>query len=129
MTQVATWLVNAQWIGAKKTGTDEGKPNGPYGEIYAARRAHTFKTQPDWTLMHRRRDALRVVMKRLLLDLWRVWNGQPARTTQSAADHLISVTLEPTVSGGGARSGQKTFVTQDADAAPRTKKSRARVRA
>jgi hypothetical protein len=127
MTQVATWLVNAQWIGAKKTGTDEGKPNGPYGEIYAARRAHTFKTQPEWTLMHRRRDALRIVMKRLLLDLWRVWNGQPAHTMLSA-DQGTRVT-QSTAVGGGARDGQDITANHAARAAPRAKKSRAKVRA
>jgi hypothetical protein len=127
MTQVATWLVNAQWLGVKKTGTDEGKPNGLYGEIYAARRAHTFNTHPEWSLMHRRRDALRIVMKRLLLDLWRVWNGEPARTNLSA-DHDPLVTQNAHV-GGGAGDGHKDLVTQSTSAVSRAKKSRAKVRA
>jgi hypothetical protein len=82
MHEIATWLVNAQWISAakrKKEGDDdaeEGKPNGVYGEIYAKRRAHTEVTHPDWTKMHRRNDALRVAMKAFLADLWAVWNDK-----------------------------------------------------
>lgn len=74
MAQIVTWLVNAQWVGAKKSDTGEGKPNGPYGEIYAKRRTHTKETHPDWSDGHRRKDALRVTMKKFLLDLWTEWN-------------------------------------------------------
>jgi hypothetical protein len=74
MAQIATWLVNAQWIGAKKSETGEGKPNGPYGEIYAKRRTHTKTTHPEWSDGHRRKDALRVTMKKFLLDLWGEWH-------------------------------------------------------
>lgn len=72
--QIAIWLVNAQWIGAKKAGADEGIPNGPYGEAYAKRRAHTKVTHSDWTKMHRRMDALRITMKEFLKDLHVEWN-------------------------------------------------------
>lgn len=72
--QIAIWLVNAQWIGAKKAGADEGIPNGPYGEVYAKRRAHTKVTHSDWTKMHRRMDALRITMKEFLKDLHVEWN-------------------------------------------------------
>jgi hypothetical protein len=68
--QIAVWLVNAQWISAKKAGSDEGKPNGKYGEVYAKRRAHTATTHPAWTKQHSRMDALRVAMKTFLKDLW-----------------------------------------------------------
>jgi hypothetical protein len=71
---IATWLVNAQWIGASKAGNDAGKPNGPYGAIYAERRAYTMQTHPDWSDGHRRKDALRITMKAFLLDLWAEWN-------------------------------------------------------
>ncbi len=74
MAQIATWLVNAQWIGAAKSKSGEGEPNGPYGEVYAKRRAHTKKTHADWTDGHRRNDALRITMKRFLLDLWNEWD-------------------------------------------------------
>jgi hypothetical protein len=73
MHQVIVWLVNAQWIGAAKAGNGEGKPNGPYGEIYAKRRAYTAKTHPDWTKQHARMDALRVTMKAFLKALWIEW--------------------------------------------------------
>lgn len=75
MHQIALWLVNRQWIGKEKTGTGEGKPNGPYGEVYAARRAHTLQTHPDWTDGHRRMDALRVAFKEFLKHLYLQWNG------------------------------------------------------
>lgn len=73
MHQIAVWLVNAQWIGKAKTESGEGEPNGPYGEIYAARRKHTLKTHSDWSDGHRRMDALRVTMKAFLRDLHVEW--------------------------------------------------------
>ena len=73
MHQIAVWLVNAQWIGKAKTESGEGEPNGPYGEIYAARRKHTLKTHADWSDGHRRMDALRVTMKAFLKDLHVEW--------------------------------------------------------
>jgi hypothetical protein len=69
-------MFRAQWISAKKAGEDEGKPNGPYGNVYADRRATTMVTHPEWTKMHRRQDALRVMMKAFLKDLWVAWNGK-----------------------------------------------------
>jgi hypothetical protein len=74
MHQIAEWLVNAQWIGKAKSASGEGEPNGPYGEIYAKRRAHTLVTHPDWSLGHRRKDALRVTMKAFLKDLHVEWH-------------------------------------------------------
>lgn len=73
MHQIAVWLVNAQWIGKAKTASGEGEPNGPYGGFYAARRAHTLTTHPDWSDGHRRMDALRVAMKSFLKDLLLQW--------------------------------------------------------
>lgn len=43
----------------------------PYRVRYDARKLHTRSTQPDWTDLHRHNDALRIVAKTLLLDLWR----------------------------------------------------------
>jgi hypothetical protein len=40
-------------------------------EVYDARRAHTAVTHPDWTNGHSHNDALRVVAKTVLRDLWR----------------------------------------------------------
>jgi hypothetical protein len=78
MHQVAVWLVNAQWIGKAKTESGEGEPNGPYGEIYAARRKHTLTTHADWSDGHRRMDALRVTMKAFLKDLHVEWRNPRA---------------------------------------------------
>jgi len=79
MHQIAVWLVNAQWVGKAKTGTGEGKPNGPYGKVYADRRAHTAKTHADWTKQHSKMDGLRVAMKAFLKDLHVAWNKPLAK--------------------------------------------------
>jgi hypothetical protein len=86
MHQIVVWLVNAQWIGAGKSEDGEGKPNGPYGQVYYNRRQHTLVTHPDWTKQHRRMDALRVTMKEFLKQLWREWNGKPAAKHEPQAD-------------------------------------------
>lgn len=78
MHQIIVWLVNAQWIGKAKTESGEGEPNGPYGEIYSARRKHTLTTHADWTDGHRRMDALRVTMKAFLKDLHVEWRNPRA---------------------------------------------------
>jgi hypothetical protein len=75
MIQIAEWLVNAQWIGKKKTGTGEGAPDGSFGQVYADRRARTKTTHPDWTDGHARADGLRITMKEFLKQLWLQWNG------------------------------------------------------
>lgn len=75
MSQIVTWLVNAQWIGKAKSPSGEGEPNGPYGEIYSARRKHTLKEHADWTDGHRRNDALRITMKEFLKHLFLQWNN------------------------------------------------------
>jgi hypothetical protein len=85
MAQIATWLVNAQWVGAAKTGNGEGQPNGHYGQIYARRRARTKQAHPDWSDGHRRNDALRITMKIFLKDLWTEWNKAAASEQQRAA--------------------------------------------
>ena len=70
---LADSMFRKQWIGKKKTGTGEGEPNGRYGEVYAARRTRTLQTHPDWTDSHRHKDALRVMFKRFIADLWERW--------------------------------------------------------
>jgi hypothetical protein len=86
MHQIAEWLVNAQWIGKAKSASGEGEPNGPYGEIYAKRRAHTLVTHPDWSLGHRRKDALRITMKQFLCDLHVQWGIAGAGEELQAAE-------------------------------------------
>lgn len=73
MEQISESLFKAQWIGAAKTEDGQGRPDGPYGAVYAARRARTAETHPEWTPKHAQMDALRVMMKRFLLDLWEAW--------------------------------------------------------
>lgn len=53
------------------------RPSGPYGEVYAKRRAAT--ADRGWRPAHQLADAKRVMFKALVRDLWRVWNGLPAR--------------------------------------------------
>lgn len=42
-----------------------------YRHVYEERRAHTAQTHPEWTPGHSHNDALRVVGKEILRDLWR----------------------------------------------------------
>jgi hypothetical protein len=46
---------------------------GPYRAIYDRRKAATEIWRPDWTKMHRHMDALRVMTKHLIRDLWVAW--------------------------------------------------------
>lgn len=46
---------------------------GSYRAIYDRRRELTAETHPDWTKAHSHMDALRVMTKYLLRDLWREW--------------------------------------------------------
>lgn len=63
-------------------------PAGPYGEVYAKRRAHTdprieatadLPVAERWTKARCHNDARRVMSKALLRDLWRVSRGLPPR--------------------------------------------------
>lgn len=45
-------------------------PGAPYRECYLDRRAHTLLTHPEWTDGHSHNDALRIVSKAILRDLW-----------------------------------------------------------
>lgn len=80
MRMIAESLFKAQWVGKSKTEDGKGRPNGPYGEIYAVRAAHTATTHPDWTPAHYQADALRVMMKRFLCDLCVAWWAESPRT-------------------------------------------------
>ena len=46
------------------------KTKGEYRDLYDNRRQHTAETHPDWPLGHSHNDALRIVSKRILRDLW-----------------------------------------------------------
>lgn len=88
--QIALWLRNAQWIGKAKSEDGVGKPSGAYGEAYAARRARTAVTHPDWSDGHADKDALRVMFKKFLLDLWVAW-----RECAGQSEHSATSSLEP----------------------------------
>lgn len=49
--------------------------SGLYRQRYDARRAHTATTHSDWTKAHSHNDALRVMTKWLVKDLWRAWRA------------------------------------------------------
>jgi hypothetical protein len=95
MHQIAIWLVNSQWIGKAKSDTGEGKPDGPYGEIYAARRKHTLKTHADWSDGHCRMDALRVAMKAFLRDLHVEWNKPRAPVEEKPKRKRAAKSAQP----------------------------------
>lgn len=46
---------------------------GPYRVVYDMRRADTEVAHPDWTKLHSHRDALRIMTKALIADLWSAW--------------------------------------------------------
>lgn len=69
-------------IAAKFKITAASRPAGPYGEVYAHRRAAT--ADRGWPPARQNNDAKRVMFKALLRDLWRVWNGMPPRYAEPA---------------------------------------------
>lgn len=108
---LADSMFKHQWAGdkdedrkdPKKTGKPvavPAHPTGPYGEVYAARKAHTFPrieatadlptkigahVNPDkWTRRRCDNDARRIMVKALLRDLWRVWRGLPPRGSEES---------------------------------------------
>lgn len=68
--------------GVRKDPEDETKRVGVsrYGTVYLNRRAHTKATHPEWTDGHSHNDALRIISKTLLKDMWveakRLHDGQ-----------------------------------------------------
>ena len=107
MYQIALWLWAKQWISKKKTGGTRGRPNGRYGELYAARRSHTDVSHPEWTDGHRHSDALRVMFKQYLVDLWEVWVDRSYDLGHGKGDAQASL-AEIAAAGQGARDAQPT---------------------
>lgn len=81
-------MFRQQWRGADEEKGLPARPIGPYGEVYAKRRAHTecriaatehmdAKNPQKWTKGRCHNDARRVMTKRLLLDLWLAWRNEP----------------------------------------------------
>jgi len=48
--------------------------DGKYRAKYDARRAHTATTHADWTKGHSHMDAMRIMIKELVKDLWVEWH-------------------------------------------------------
>jgi hypothetical protein len=72
---VSVWLATAQVTSKAKSESKHGDPKGRYGEVYVRRMFHTEETHPEWKPAQRRQDALRIMTKALLRDLWAVWRG------------------------------------------------------
>jgi hypothetical protein len=84
-------MFRQQWRGKNPDDPEgQGYAIGPYGAVYAARKAHTlskiaeteelpFTDRRKWTKKRCDADARRVMTKEFLRDLWRVWHGQEAR--------------------------------------------------
>jgi len=70
---VAMPLFFAQSPIVDKTTGEVKREAGPYRKVYDARRAHTAETHPEWTKGHAHNDAMRVMIQRLLTDLWSAW--------------------------------------------------------
>lgn len=68
--QQANWSTEAK-TRAYLIATSAIKTNGELRQVYDNRRAHTAVTHPEWTPGHSHNDALRIVSKHLLKQLWR----------------------------------------------------------
>lgn len=62
----------------------QGRAAGPYGEVYAKRRAAT--ADRGWTPAHSHADGRRIMTKAIIRDLWRVWRGMPPRYAKPAEE-------------------------------------------
>lgn len=86
-------MFRQQWRGVgndPENPDPQGRPVGPYGEVYRARKASVmervdstdslpFSDKRKWTRKRADMDARRVMSKEFLKDLWRVWHGMEAR--------------------------------------------------
>lgn len=109
MQQNALALWKSQWIGKAGTGDHAGAPNGHYGEIFARRKAHTLQVHPEWyldkkgepkvdeygnpTSAHAQADALRVMYKAFLHDLWREWRRSSYQVAERPITDVSDATL------------------------------------
>lgn len=76
MWTLADSLFKHQWAGAKDDGT-AAHAKGPYGEVYARRKAST-EGREGWTDAHRDADARRIMMKQMLKHLRQHWRAAVA---------------------------------------------------
>lgn len=82
--------------------------SGPYRAIYDRRREATASAQPDWTKAHSHMDALRVMTKYLVRDLWVAWRRAGALTQEVAIGNLPAANTE-------SRGGPKALPSPEAD--------------
>jgi hypothetical protein len=88
---------------AAKDGT---RPAGPYRLVYDQRREHTAIThplapmvngknppEPSWTKKHQHDDAVRVMTKHLLSDLWSEWRRAIGRVSEATMKDLSAAEL------------------------------------
>lgn len=69
--QKANWSTNAKTRAyLVATSCMKQPPGNHFRDTYDKRRAHTATTHPDWTPGHSHNDALRVVSKEILKQLW-----------------------------------------------------------
>ena len=69
--QKANWSTDAKARAYLIATSIVKQTSSPYRATYDTRRAHTAETHPDWTPGHSHNDALRIVSKAILRDLWR----------------------------------------------------------
>ena len=81
---IAEPMAKHQLESAEKSGMEYGRAKGPYGDVYIRRRERTAVTHPDWTKAHSRNDALRVMSRKLIADLWQVWRRANVPSRESA---------------------------------------------
>ena len=62
---------------------------GPYGELYARRRALT--AERAWSAKRKLDDGKRIMAKGLIADLWRAWHGKPPRFGRTSTDGVAEI--------------------------------------
>jgi hypothetical protein len=69
-----------------KLQSDGRREPGPYRLVYDRRRARTAETHPDWSKLHSHRDAMRVMFKALIADLYAAWMRMTPIAAEPAND-------------------------------------------
>lgn len=99
---VSDSMFRHQWRAANEETGAPAQSAGPYGDVYAQRRAHTWPRieatadladddPSKWTKGRCHNDARRVMSKALLRDLWRVSRGLPPRGAGIVGDAHVDV--------------------------------------
>jgi len=64
------------------------KSQGPYRAVYDARRAKMTEAYPERSKGHLHNDALRIMTKKLVSDLWSEWRGAMIKMPETADERL-----------------------------------------